>query len=106
MPKQFKTYTHKSQTIKPEDNTFFMYLQDGNSWVFKGIVSQKAKEYVQSEEYITNLNNKFKDEIILGSFTGKDAETTKKVYLFIPCPHAEVITYFPVFDHHHHQPQT
>jgi len=98
MPKIFKTYKQKNQLITPKHNVFMMYLQDGNAWVFKGVVSKEAKDYVQSENYIEDLNQRFNDEVILGSFTGKDAESTKKIYLFIPCPNAEVVTYFPTFE--------
>ena len=98
MSKDFKTYERKKQIIKPEDNVFFMYYQVGSSWIFKGVVSKSAKEYIQSDGYINDLNKKFKDEVILASFSGKEIESSKKVYLFVPCPNAEVVTYFPTFE--------
>jgi len=98
MLETFKTYNRKTQSIKPEDNVFMMYLQDGNTWVFKGLVSRKAKEYIQSDDHLTDLNKKFENEVILASFTKKELKSSKKIYLFLPCNSAEVVTYYPIFE--------
>jgi hypothetical protein len=97
MSDDFETYKRKIQLIKPEDNAYLMYLQNGNTWIFKGVVSKKVKEYIQSNEHIDELNKNFESEVILASFTKKEIKLSKKIYLFLPCTNADVVTCYPVF---------
>lgn len=96
--KEFDTYVHKKQTISPEQNVYQMFVQVNNGeWHFKGIVSEKAKNIIQSNDTVERMNKNYKNQELFATFTKKPVEETKKMYLFIPCPNADVSVFYPTY---------
>lgn len=97
--KKFDTYIHKKSKIIEEHNVYQMYVQYNGtgSWIFKGLVSENAKNIIQSDDTVDELNSKYEEQVILSTFTKKPIEETSKTYLFIPCKNADVSTFSPTF---------
>ena len=96
--KKFDTYIHKQQIITPEQKVYQMFVQINNGeWKFNGLVSENAKNMIRSDVNVKNLNDKYNDQEILSSFTKLPIEETKKSYIFIPCPNAEISIFCPSY---------
>lgn len=95
--KEFITYKQIKETITSTDNVFQMYVLNDGVWKFMGLVSENAKNSLQSETTITNLNSKRQEREILASFSGKTPEEFSLTYLFVKCENAEVSTFKPIY---------
>ena len=96
--KKFVTYKQNKETITEQDNVFQMYVLTDGVWKFRGLVSERAKENIQSEETINTMNARYKEQEIFASFSGKPVEETSTTYLFIKCNHVEVSTFKPTYN--------
>jgi len=95
---EFDTYIHLRQKIAPEHNVFQMFIQqDNGNLIFKGLVSENAKKIIQSDNTINEMNELYNAQVLLSTFTKKDIEQSKKVYLFIPCPYADISIFKPIY---------
>jgi len=98
MDKKFDTYKQIKHSITPEQNVYLMFVQVNNGeWHFKGLVSEKAKNTIQSDDTIERMNENYENQKLFATFTKKPIEETKKMYLFVPCPNADVSVFYPVF---------
>lgn len=98
MGKDFDTYKQKKHSITPDQNVYLMFTQTNNGeWHFKGLVSEKAKNVIQSDDTIERMNENYENQVLLSTFTEKPIEETKKMYVFVPCPNADVSVFFPTF---------
>ena len=96
--KTFDTYIQKQQIITPDQKVYQMFERVNNdSWKFKGLVSESAKNIIQSDDTINDLNSRYKDQELLATFTKKPVEETKKSFLFLPCPEAYVSIFQPQY---------
>lgn len=93
----FDTYIKIDQTISEEDNVYQMYVQMDGGWKFRGLVSEKAKNAIQSEDTIKAMNAKYKEMEIFASFKGKPIEETSTTYMFIRCADVYVSTFKPTY---------
>jgi len=95
---EFDTYIHLVQYIEPEENAFQMFVQTNKGpWVFKGLVSEEAKNVIQSENTVSEMNANYKSQVLLSTFTKKPIEESQKIYLFIPCPNADISLFKPTY---------
>ncbi len=95
--KEFDTYIKIDQTITEGDNVYQMYVCMDGVWKFKGLVSERAKNSIQSDDTINSMNAKYKEMEIFASFKGKPIEETSTSYMFIKCQHVEVATFKPTY---------
>jgi hypothetical protein len=72
-----------------------------NDWEFKGLVSEKAKNEIESGSITPSLNSEYEQNRILLSMTKSlpaDANVAfKKRFLFIPLQEATAVTYQATF---------
>jgi hypothetical protein len=95
--KEFVTYKKTDEIITDDDNVYQMYIQTDGTWKFRGLVSEKAKNIIQSSTTIDEMNAKYKEQEIFASFSGKPVEETSLTYMFIKCHHVEVSTFKPTY---------
>lgn len=95
--KKFETYNQKKEVITENDNVYQMYVMCDGIWQFRGLVSERAKNTLQTGDTIKTLNERYREQEILASFSGKPVEETSTTYLFLKCGYAEVSTFKPKY---------
>ena len=96
--KEFDTYVHIQQSITPIDNVYQLFVQiNDGEWYFKGLISENAKNTLQSEDTILDMNEKYESQKVMATFTKQSIEKLNKKYMFIPCPNANVSIFKPSY---------
>ena len=93
----FDTYVKIDQTITETDNVYQMYVQMDGAWKFRGLVSERAKNSIQSDDTIKAMNAKYKEMEIYASFKSKPVEETSTTYMFIKCQDVSVSIFKPTY---------